>query len=520
MASATDTGVRGSRDRAPDARSLAGALDLLGAFVDAFEPARYSGEDAEELVSVFTRVERLGAAGKILAATRAAETNRHGLSGHRSPAEWLAARTGGSIGEAKDALELGEDLSSHPGVGDALRSGTLAPKRAQMIARVVREDPTKEETLLQGARTDNHKQFTERCLRAAAEGRSEEQEEARARRIHRKRRCSTWTDVEGFHLNALLTPESGAKVAASLADQTDAVFSNLSRRGLVEHRDAMAADALVALVTGEGILSHPRRARHDQTSGTGTGQTSGTGQTGGHTRGTSGTGPDSGTGPAADHDRAVSTDRAVSSHRDRTTPTARTTPTPGAPTTPTCTNCAARGGRPGTRGTVLVRVDLEALRRGSTGEGELCEIPGVGPIPVSHARERLGDDLVYLVVTNGVDVTTIARMGRHIPESLRVAIIERDQCCVVPHCGVRNGLETDHWQVEYAKGGLASLDNLCRLCQHHHDLKTTKGWRLTGGPGRWEFLPPTTPTRPKKRRPPKRPPPPGEPDPSLFDPGG
>jgi hypothetical protein len=143
----------------------------------------------------------------------------------------------------------------------------------------------------------------------------------------------------------------------------------------------------------------------------------------------------------------------------------------------------------------------------------------VGPIPVSHARDRLGEDLVYLLVTNGVDVTTVCRVGRHIPESLRVAIVERDPCCVVPGCGVRQGLETDHWRVEYAKGGRTSLDNLCRLCTHHHRLKTHQGWRLTGGPGRWEFVAPTSPRvpkRPKKKQPRKRPPPPGDPDPPLF----
>jgi hypothetical protein len=169
---------------------------------------------------------------------------------------------------------------------------------------------------------------------------------------------------------------------------------------------------------------------------------------------------------------------------------------------------------------VLIRADLDALRRGSVGEGELCEVPGVGPVPVSHARERLGDDLLYLVLTDGVDVTTVTRLGRHVPESLRIAILERDQQCVVPGCGVRQGLETDHWQVDYAKGGPTCLDNLCRLCHWHHQLKTTKGWTLTGGPGHWQFLPPktrTAPTRSTTKPPRKRPPPPGHPDPPLFD---
>src|SRR5262249_24493267 len=42
------------------------------------------------------------------------------------------------------------------------------------------------------------------------------------------------------------------------------------------------------------------------------------------------------------------------------------------------------------RWTAQVRIDFAALRRGHTTEGEVCEIPGIGPIPVatSHSSER------------------------------------------------------------------------------------------------------------------------------------
>ena len=36
----------------------------------------------------------------------------------------------------------------------------------------------------------------------------------------------------------------------------------------------------------------------------------------------------------------------------------------------------------GPRAQVTLRVDLGALRRGAVGPGEVCEIPGVGPVPV------------------------------------------------------------------------------------------------------------------------------------------
>jgi hypothetical protein len=307
-------------------------------------------------------------------------------------------------------------------------------------------------------------------------------------------------------------------VEAALKDQADRIYRDLQRQGLFEESPAVKADALAALVTGQGILPAPRRGSKQQGGGgasdAGTGADTADGATpGGRTADDGGSGPSASTGPIA-AGPASAADPSLGS-----APTASAPAPAPAPAPASCPNCDSRGGRPGTRGTVLIRVDLDALRRGSTGEGELCEIPGVGPIPVSHARDRLGEDLVYLLVTNGVDVTTVCRVGRHIPESLRVAIVERDPCCVVPGCGVRQGLETDHWRVEYAKGGRTSLDNLCRLCTHHHRLKTHQGWRLTGGPGRWEFVAPTSPRvpkRPKKKQPRKRPPPPGDPDPPLF----
>jgi hypothetical protein len=45
----------------------------------------------------------------------------------------------------------------------------------------------------------------------------------------------------------------------------------------------------------------------------------------------------------------------------------------------------------------LLRVDVEALRRGGVEGQKLCEIAGVGPVPVSAARGLLGQAIVKLV---------------------------------------------------------------------------------------------------------------------------
>jgi len=124
-----------------------------------------------------------------------------------------------------------------------------------------------------------------------------------------------------------------------------------------------------------------------------------------------------------------------------------------------------------------IRVDIDALKRGHTEHGEVCEIPGVGPIPVATATEYLGEAFLKLLVIDGVDIKTVAHMGRHIPAPLRTAVEERDRVCQVPTCDVTLGLEIDHIK-PFAEGGAASLDNLVRLCKRHHLQKTHDGYRL------------------------------------------
>jgi len=124
-----------------------------------------------------------------------------------------------------------------------------------------------------------------------------------------------------------------------------------------------------------------------------------------------------------------------------------------------------------------IRIDYAALKRGLTEHGEICEIAGVGPIPVATARAYLGEAFLKLLVIDGVDIKTIAHMGRAIPAPLRTALEERDRVCQVPTCDMTLGLEIDHI-IPFAEGGPASLENLVRLCKRHHLQKTHDGYRL------------------------------------------
>ena len=139
---------------------------------------------------------------------------------------------------------------------------------------------------------------------------------------------------------------------------------------------------------------------------------------------------------------------------------------------------------------VHLRVDLTALRRGSTSPGEMCEIAGVGPVSVATARELLGESIAKILVTSATDVHSICNLGRAVPARLHSALLERDRCCVVPGCAITANLEIDHRVVPFANGGPTELANLARICHHHHFLKTHEGYALEGEPGAWVWVHP------------------------------
>ncbi len=450
-------------NRASEGAELKSRLDDADAALDLLDPDRYSVEDTVELMSWLTRHERKVLAAKTLIAARLARGNLHLRTGHRSAAESLAATTGDSVGDTKDLIALGENLAEQPELAASFKEGRLSRRRAALVSRAARVNPRREADLVDSAEKDSDATLKERCQRAKSEGRSAEDEARHFTRIHEDRRCRTWTDDDGaFCLHAVLSPQVGAGVLAALDAQSDRQFRRARDEGRFENHDAYRADALVALVTGKGLL-----------------------------------GP-KGRNPSSSDVAQV------------TTGDADPPGTPGPPGTPVV-------GAPDPKASLLVVTDLETLRNGKVGPGGRCEIPGVGPIPVEHARGLLGDALVELIIAHGTDVTTVYSAGRHVPRRVRSALMLRDPRCVVPGCDARLGLENDHWVTDFAKGGLTSLDNLARICKRHHQDRTHRGFTLDKEGDTWIWtapapaaVPKPTPKRRAKRRP-KAPPPAGSP---------
>jgi uncharacterized protein DUF222 len=75
---------------------------------------------------------------------------------------------------------------------------------------------------------------------------------------------------------------------------------------------------------------------------------------------------------------------------------------------------------------ILVNVDVEKLTDGDAADG-VCEIKGVGPVPVATARELMCDALLTILVKKGVDVVSIAHDGtKSMPIAVRRAVLARE----------------------------------------------------------------------------------------------
>ncbi len=146
----------------------------------------------------------------------------------------------------------------------------------------------------------------------------------------------------------------------------------------------------------------------------------------------------------------------------------------------------------------MVRVDLDALLRGGPPEGELCEIAGYGPVPVSVIEDLLATENPFIIgiLTKSDALVGVYHHGRHPNAHQRSALDFLDPLCAAEGCSSRAGLQYDHRE-DFAKTRITAFDLLDRLCRHHHRKKTHQGWALVEGRGKRAFVPPDDPRHPR-----------------------
>jgi hypothetical protein len=75
-------------------------------------------------------------------------------------------------------------------------------------------------------------------------------------------------------------------------------------------------------------------------------------------------------------------------------------------------------------------------------------------------------------------------------EKQTLALIARDQGCAFPGCTDPPEWTEKHHVVPWSQGGRTDLENLCLLCDFHHDRIDSHGWRVTMLDGVPWFVPP------------------------------
>jgi hypothetical protein len=170
------------------------------------------------------------------------------------------------------------------------------------------------------------------------------------------------------------------------------------------------------------------------------------------------------------------------------------------PTTETATDSTTKSkARPKIRYVGLLHLPFEALVRGAVAGEETCEIVGIGPVPVRVARDLLGESILKLVITKGVDVANVTHLGRGPTAAQRVALLWSKPKCANVECSSMF-VQLDHRE-PWAKTKHTKLDELDPLCPHDHKLKTNHGWALVNGTGRRAFVAPDDPRHPRIRSP-------------------
>jgi hypothetical protein len=239
---------------------LSEVLASARALVASLDASALAPSEAASSFKQFAELENLAAAGKLLVAPKVAESDEWARDGHRSAAEWIAQTSGTSVGSAKAIAETAKRVEQLPATTDALRSGGLSVAQVTAVSEAAICKPDAESELLAAAKTESVRSLQDKARRVVLESRgSVEERYARQRKL---RSFSSWTDDEGMVAGRFrLTPDAGAAFVNRIRAEADRQYRQAYREGRRENPENYAADALVALVTGEGLLGTQSKSK-------------------------------------------------------------------------------------------------------------------------------------------------------------------------------------------------------------------------------------------------------------------
>ena len=497
-----------------------------------FDARSLTPAEAGVVVEACSRMEASLASAKALAAARGAEGSSWKHEGYRSPAEQLAQRTGMSPSSARRALDTGRRLAEQPDVASAALSGELSLEQAGAVSEGVRANPSKARELIDKARHLSLPELNDEVARTKA---AATDLEARRCERHLRRSFSRYTDRDGALIGRLYGhPEDGATIWRMI-DPVRRRLNMLRKQAaagsieaVVEPLEALDYDALktladlatglpAELTPGDlidlGLFPALTAAAAGHNAPPDVGRNAHPGQATARIAGRLPGFPHPvlvpppvpppgqtellGPAPAAiPPDDAPSTGGPPGSSGPRD-PAALPDPRPDPGSGP-----AARAKKvAGSPVKVIFRIDLAAFLRGAPLEGELCDLAGYGPVPVSTIRALLhsGQTFIAAALTRSERVIGVYHQGRRPNAAQRTALELTQPTCSVLGCPAKAGLQDDH-RIDWASTRITALDLIDRLCPHHHNKKTRDNWQLVPGTGKRAFVPPHDPRHPDQVR--------------------
>jgi hypothetical protein len=142
----------------------------------------------------------------------------------------------------------------------------------------------------------------------------------------------------------------------------------------------------------------------------------------------------------------------------------------------------------GVPATVLISMTAEQFQ---TGTGLAATSFGQ-TLTVDQALRIADQASIAWVVHNSCGgILTYGTSQRLASPKQTLALIARDQGCAFPGCTSPPEWTERHHVRPWREGGATDLDNLCLLCDYHHDRIDTGGWTITMRNGIPWFTPPT-----------------------------
>ncbi len=501
-----------------------------------------SATEAGRVVSLCAGIEASISAVKALAAARLADVGTWKAEGYRSAEEQLADRTGVGTGQARRQLQNARRLSDNPEVAQAALSGQLSAQQAELVAAGAEADRSKAGALIEMAREASLGELREEVAQVRA---MKMDMEAQRQRIHAARKLRRFVDLDGvWHLMASGGVDDGMTVG-SLLTPIRQRLSMVRRAGGQNPQtfDQLEYDALVALAEiacgrdGElsftdlldlGLFSQLPRPGSPAPPKVSSPALSPSRPTGASPLEAPEPVPSPpmvppGRAPAGLLPRNPASGLPVGDFSGPPVATLFDVPSPPEvePVTPGALEPSVRPEPPGPPGApetdgpspqpapfrpsklmgrpvqLMIRVDLDTLLRGVPIEGELCEIPGYGPVPVSVIKDLTASGSVFVsaVLTRSQQIVGVYRYGRRPSASQQTALDFLYPSCAVRGCNRKAALEYEH-RVDWKDTHYTVYDLMDRLCWFHHQQKTKRGWMLVEGTGKRAFVAPDDPRHP------------------------